>query len=782
MRLRLKLTIFSFLIVAACKAQPNERIHLHFDKDIYLPGETIWFKAYLYNNNALSSVSTNFYAAIYDETGKLLEQKIYPVADGTSRGSFSLPGNIDGNKLQLVAFTKGMTLYDNSNVFKKVISIYRKNVPQNAVPVTNNISLQFFPEGGNWVAGISNTVAFKAWNEDGSPAQVSGKIMDEETHTAIDSFSTNAAGLGKLQLMPEEKIYTALWKGADGKTIKTELPPVTPYGITLHAELVKNELYYIINKNATTENLKQLHLLAQMENEELYKADILIGDKNYLVNKFSIDSLPSGIVQLTLFNGDWQPIQERIVFINPGKKTMALIKEEERSNAAKAKNIIELAMPDNTASNLSASIADINFYDKATNRTIQQDLWFNTQLKGLNSAIAGEIETGNTAAIDLVMLTHGWRKYNWQKVINKQVENVGPVDNFLSLNIHYKEKNYALPGDESLSLVINDKVTGKQYHALNPATQTSFYQSGFVFYDSARISYKLNKNKDMSGNLLMKVNDSINIPAYITAVKNLPQQTISSATLIDTSFNNIATRFNDVQTFKTIVVNSKYVNPVTKRMQQLDDKYTSGLFSGIVRGYQVNVVDDIETETSDIYSYIRYKMPTKLAVSGMTGSRQFYPCSMTMNDVCDPIPVFLNENEMPGDILESVPLSTIAYIKYIPGIVIGSSFTSTNGALYVYTRKGSDDSQPSASPMRSVTVKGYDLAKEFFNPDYSDKASLLQPDLRTTVYWNPYIITGKDNTKVKIEYYNNDISKKLLLTIEGIDEAGKLIHIEKIIE
>jgi hypothetical protein len=782
MPLQLKLTIFLFLIVSACRAQPNERIHLHFDKDIYLPGETIWFKAYMYNNNALSTVSTNFYTAIYDEAGKLLEQKMYPIADGTAKGSFSIPGNIESGKLQLVAFTKGMIFYDNSNVFKKILSIYKKDTPQNTIPAANNVSLQFFPEGGNWVAGISNTVAFKAWNEDGSPAQVSGKIMDEETHTAIDSFSTNTAGLGKLQLMPEEKIYTALWKDADGKIIKTELPAVTPLGITLHAELVKKELYYVINKNATAENLKTLHLLAQMENEELYKADILIGDKNYLVNKFSIDSLPSGIMQLTLFNSDWQPLQERIIFINASKNTLPLIKEEERSSAAKAKNIIELIMPDNSVSNLSASIADINFYDRATHRTIQQDLWVNAQLKGLNSTIANEIETGNSAAIDLVMLTHGWRKYSWQKVINKQVETVSPIDNFLSLNIHYKEKNYALPGDESLSLVINDKVTGRQYHALNPASQTSFYQSGFVFYDSARVSYKLNKNKEMSGNLLMKVNDSINIPAYITGVKNMPKQNSSSAGLIDTSFNNIATKFNTVQTFKTIVVNSKYVNPVTKRMQQLDDKYTSGLFSGLVRGYQINVVDDIETETSDIYSYIRYKMPTKLGVSGITGARQFYPCSMTMNDTCDPIPVFLNENEMPGDILESVPLSTIAYIKYTPGIVIGSSFTSANGALYVYTRKGSDDSQPSTSPMRSVTVKGYDLAKEFFNPDYSDKASLLQPDLRTTVYWNPYIITGKDNNKVKLEYYNNDISKKLLLTIEGVNEAGKLIHIEKIIE
>ena len=59
---------------------------------------------------------------------------------------------------------------------------------------------------------------------------------------------------------------------------------------------------------------------------------------------------------------------------------------------------------------------------------------------------------------------------------------------------------------------------------------------------------------------------------------------------------------------------------------------------------------------------------------------------------------------------------------------------------------------------------------------------MKEPDLRSTLYWNPNIFLDKTNSKIKIEYYNNDVSKKLLLTIEGFNAAGKLIHIEKIIE
>jgi hypothetical protein len=81
-----------------------------------------------------------------------------------------------------------------------------------------------------------------------------------------------------------------------------------------------------------------------------------------------------------------------------------------------------------------------------------------------------------------------------------------------------------------------------------------------------------------------------------------------------------------------------------------------------------------------------------------------------------------------------------------------------------------------------VNIKGYDQQQEFAGPDYSDKEQLKQPDFRSTVYWRPSVLLDKVNNKATIVFYNNDISKKLLVTIEGIDENGQLIHIEKIIE
>ena len=40
---------------------PSEKIYIHYDKEYYVTGETIWFKAYLYSDGKPSGMSTNLF-------------------------------------------------------------------------------------------------------------------------------------------------------------------------------------------------------------------------------------------------------------------------------------------------------------------------------------------------------------------------------------------------------------------------------------------------------------------------------------------------------------------------------------------------------------------------------------------------------------------------------------------------------------------------------------------------------------------------------------------------
>src|SRR5207237_6416830 len=73
---------------------PQEKLYLQFDRSLYNPGETIWFKAYLFSGIDLSLISKTMYTELLDEQGKLLQRKISPVLEATAASTFDLPVNL----------------------------------------------------------------------------------------------------------------------------------------------------------------------------------------------------------------------------------------------------------------------------------------------------------------------------------------------------------------------------------------------------------------------------------------------------------------------------------------------------------------------------------------------------------------------------------------------------------------------------------------------------------------------------------------------------------------
>jgi hypothetical protein len=774
----------------------TESMHVHFDKDIYLPGEMIWFKAYLYNVNESSFTGTNFYVAIYDEKGKLLQQKQYPVFEGSCNGDFEIPDTIQSTRLQFRAFTKAMIVNDSNNVYDKILTVYNKENNTDSVIANKTIDLQFFPEGGQMIAELDNHIAFKAVYSDGSPAMIKGQIIQVQRNILIDTldaFSTNNLGFGKFVLAAlPYKNYIAVWKDENGITRQTPLPEVSRYGVSFHAVIINKELRYTLAKNKSSDSLSILHLLAQMGNYQVYKATLVIPNEMELVTAiFPIDSVPAGLMQLTLFDKGWNQLQQRLVFINDSTiNQQPLVTTDTINTRPKGKNTVEITLTDTMFTNLSASVADINFYDQPGTHSIRQDLWFNTQLKNLDQNLDLLLNAGNSNAIDLMTLTHGWKKYNWQKVVDKNSLKPEMLDNYISLSVNYKQKNYALPKEDALNLIINNKTLGKQFYNLKPINQTAFKKTDLVFFDSVKVSYQMDKNKELINYLTISRDDMLKLPFAINALQNKARFTtgrpVTANDDVEPLFTTLHNKFNDVQTLKKVVVRSRYkANPQLERIDELDKFYTTGMFSGTVRGYQLNVIDDTlgVSTSNNLQDYMRYRIPGMIVANGrfVVKAHDLFK----LKDTLIPILTFIDEVELDdqtaGDAVQLLNMLDVAYVKYITGIAIGAGFSTTTGAIYIYTKRGNEKGPP-AKGLPFVYMKGYNSPKEFISPDYRDKDLLKEPDLRTTLYWNPNIILDKINNKVKIEYYNNDVSKKLLLTIEGVNEKGKLIHIEKVIE
>jgi hypothetical protein len=146
--------------------------------------------------------------------------------------------------------------------------------------------------------------------------------------------------------------------------------------------------------------------------------------------------------------------------------------------------------------------------------------------------------------------------------------------------------------------------------------------------------------------------------------------------------------------------------------------------------------------------------------------------------------LFLNEMQTDAQQLSNIPMSDIAYVKVLRPPFMGAPGGGGSGAIAVYTRRG-DERQPDNSfkGLNRITIPGYSASKEFYIPDYSQRDPMHElDDLRTTVYWAPFIFLDKEKRKVTINFYNNDISKQLRVIIEGVNEFGQLTRVEEMIQ
>jgi len=85
------------------------------------------------------------------------------------------------------------------------------------------------------------------------------------------------------------------------------------------------------------------------------------------------------------------------------------------------------------------------------------------------------------------------------------------------------------------------------------------------------------------------------------------------------------------------------------------------------------------------------------------------------------------------------------------------------------------------SKLGVVKLNGYSAIKHFYSPDYaSHDTDVLYEDVRKTLYWNPFIILDKTKKRFKFQFYNNDLTTRFRVVMEGINEEGKLVHVEKV--
>ncbi|MBQ9656249.1 MAG: hypothetical protein IJV38_09555 [Prevotella sp.] len=141
----------------------------------------------------------------------------------------------------------------------------------------------------------------------------------------------------------------------------------------------------------------------------------------------------------------------------------------------------------------------------------------------------------------------------------------------------------------------------------------------------------------------------------------------------------------------------------------------------------------------------------------------------------------------------NIPPQNISSIEYFPTNYAQNSIFGVRpmpwsgiipGVLFIFLKDGSEIVHSKAGrPLSMATVQqlGYEQPVEFYSPQYPDPAQKTRPDHRTTLYWNPAVKTDADG-HATIHFYTSDVSKRYLITLEGVSDNGTVVHQQQVIE
>ncbi len=363
-----------------------ERIYLHYDKPAYAAGETIWFKAYMMKTIFPSVDSKTVYIDWTDPNGKLLLHTISPIQDGTAIGQFEIPEKYKGQYIHVRAYTKWMLNFDSSFLYNKDLKVLSDSI---AFPSENIIKpeLVFFPEGGNLVAGVNNKIAFKANDQYGRPVKISGEIKRADGEI-IGQLKEMHDGMGYFYMIPKEgEKFTAFWKDEKGTQHKTELPEVSNSGVSMQVVVAgTNRNFQVSVSPQSVSTLTALHIVGTEYEQPVF--NITKEVKGGLVGGIiPTQSLPTGILRITVFDNDWKPLAERITFVkNHDYDFQPTMTVKHWGLNKRARNEIEIEVPDSLTANLSVAVTDAAIGEDTTSNIISH-LLLTSELKGkINNA------------------------------------------------------------------------------------------------------------------------------------------------------------------------------------------------------------------------------------------------------------------------------------------------------------------------------------------------------------------------------------------------------------
>jgi hypothetical protein len=739
----------------------HEKIFVHTDKSIYLAGELVWFKLYYtdgYQNNPLNFSKISYVEIFSAAQQPVLQAKIM-LNSGTGSGSFLIPPSLNSGNYLLRAYTNWMKNFPAEQYFEKQLTIINSQKRPDWRPETAAAyDFQLFPEGGNLVAGLSSNVGFRVTAR-GRGLHCTGAVVNQRNDT-VAVFTSSRLGIGRFTFMPQPGDKYTASVSLNDTTIARDLPTIYNDGYVMNLAASENNQLKIIVHSRNKSSRSPVYLLVhRKQSVTIALMQILESEKAvFLVEK---KDLPDGISNFLLLDAAGQPLCERLYFKRPQKKLLFEVIPDRQQYSTQEKVMIQLNSYGDSSrpliADLSVSVFLVDSLQRFEEGDIFSHLWLSSELKGgIESPAEYFVNDGAEAeqAIDNLMLTHGWRRFDW----NATVTNSQPSFRFLPeyeghiVNGKLVNKRTGVPKSDVAAFL---SIPGERFQYSN-STSGKEGDVRFIVRD-----FFGTEDLIVQTNLKMDTGYRIDISSPFSEEK--PSRTLLPFDLSETLRNDLVIRSIGVQ------AQNRYLSDSMQQFYIPKISDTTSFFGKPDKEYMLDDYTRFVTMEEVMREFV-----TEVRLKKRQQSFQFEVLNHPYNTffendplvLLDGVPVFDFDKIVSFDPLKIKKIDIVSQ-RYYHGRMV-------NYGIVSYKTYEGDLAGFQLDPASLVVeYEGLQLKRRFYSPLYenTDGDRYRLPDFRNVLYWSPDIITDEKG-KAQFSFYTSELPGTYAVVLCGVTADG----------
>lgn len=730
--------------------KPQVKVFMFFNQSMYAPGDTAYFSTHFLSEELEPIGGRQILRVdLIDQSGRQVFFENIALKDGKGSNQVAIPAELKAGIYQWVAYSDWMKNFSSEFYFRQDFLLVEKN-NLGADKKSDQVEIKFYPEGGTLISSVLNNIVLASNSEITSPIRIVDQLGNEVT-----TIQLSDDGLAHFNFTPVAAHSYYAETEHLGKVLRVNLPPASSEGFSILMSSSQDPMKVEIRTPRDSKSRKEnLWLVVTARSEVYLSAPVRFDERDVITVQFPSKELPIGICYATLFNEQGEVLAERLFMSNSIPEVKTTILKNQKVYNTRSNVELQVSLTDPLGNPIQGEFAISIFNKKLFSNQIaspQMDRYLY-----INSEVAGK-SNYSPDELDLFLITQRNKRLDWKAI------NAGKTEAPHSFKrvIHYsgrvvnKENGQPVPDSSRVVAYLQKSMMGyetttRKDGSFELAFLFDFWNDDEIFY-----TVETRRGKELDAKVEWAV-DSFSrsplSPMRDTETANSYADFATRKQLLDRSYNFYSKADATVKTSLPDDPNRDFEDELT----------------GV--DYTVKVEEYVVFPSME--ELIREVVPSLLhrKLKGKAIVRVVLPDGAIPTEG----PLFIIDGIMtkntdyflqlkPADIISVKVVRTISKLNRFGTM-------GRNGIVLVHT-KGIDHKKLK-SENTILRVKGLNRSIPFHVPSHSASTDLRVPDFRSTLYWNPSVITNARGEGV-INFSASDDAGNFLIRVQGITSDGR---------